>query len=224
MARHVHAENIIIAANDTSIEWEVMATLDDWIDVGNYPTWREDLEYRQKQVAHLHQSLIDQAKADPSIQWQLKWQHASDAGERWIDVKPLWSLGCQYRQKPEASQETNVHQQFIDMKNADPSIKFQLYVPRSGITNLGDVWHNTGVPPTMWSQSDTYRVKPTDVIVTVYHWAVKLVHKGIPELSSTAYMFETLEAAQKYAIEKIHPSAKVLGRIEGSEFTYWTEK
>lgn len=54
MARHIHADNIIIAANDTSIEWQSANPNqpNSWVDViANYPSWSGLLLYRQKPKA-----------------------------------------------------------------------------------------------------------------------------------------------------------------------------
>lgn len=49
--RHIHADNICIAANDTSIEWQRMSNNNkDWANVGKSGsfTFFPDSEYRQK--------------------------------------------------------------------------------------------------------------------------------------------------------------------------------
>jgi hypothetical protein len=95
MTRHIHADHIITAANDTSIEWQVRLRGMDWMPKST-PSWTAELEYRQKPAPHPHQALIDQAAADPSIEWQI----LSTDGVTWMNVVPGWAVGCQYRQKP----------------------------------------------------------------------------------------------------------------------------
>jgi hypothetical protein len=100
--RHIHADHMIAAANDTTIEWERLACNADgsfaW--VYTLPKWLQDSKYRQKPTPHPHQAMIDQAKADRSIEWQLKRR-----GSDWQACDP-WRLGdswdkdTEYRQKP----------------------------------------------------------------------------------------------------------------------------
>jgi len=96
--RHIHADLMIAAANDTSIEWQAVGPLSrEWIYTGKsgefmfYP----DSQYRQRPQPHPHQAMMDQAKADPSIEWQLLTGLGC-----WIDCIPGWSESWQYRQKP----------------------------------------------------------------------------------------------------------------------------
>jgi hypothetical protein len=97
--RHIHADNICIAANDTSIEWQRMSNKD-WANVGKSGsfTFFPDSEYRQRPAPHPHQAMIDQAAADPSIVWQYRrggsdWQECSYEGAAWDE-------DTEYRQKP----------------------------------------------------------------------------------------------------------------------------
>jgi hypothetical protein len=97
--RHIHADNIIIAANDTSIEWQRMLYAN-WANIGKSGsfTFYPDSQYRQKPAPHPHQAMIDQAAADPSI----KWQFFNSLGEVWIATTPTWIRTMQYRQEPAA--------------------------------------------------------------------------------------------------------------------------
>jgi hypothetical protein len=96
--RHIHADHMIAAANDTSIKWEQLSYDGIWIG-DNAMYWWPEREYRQKPAPHPHQAMIDQAKADPSIEWQ----HSSQ-GSDWSDCLhlfgPQWHIGFNYRQKP----------------------------------------------------------------------------------------------------------------------------
>jgi hypothetical protein len=100
--RHIHADHMIAAANDTSIEWQAVGPLSrEWIYTGKsgefmfYP----DSQYRQRPQPHPHQAMIDQAAADTLIEWQ----HSSQ-GSDWSDCLhlsgPQWHIGFNYRQKP----------------------------------------------------------------------------------------------------------------------------
>jgi hypothetical protein len=94
--RHIHADHMITAANDTSIQWEAKTDSGDWCGVGCEPAWVSNFEYRQKPSPHPHQAMIDQAKANPSIEWQI----LNPTGQVWCDVKiPHWNVTEQYRQK-----------------------------------------------------------------------------------------------------------------------------
>jgi hypothetical protein len=100
MTRHIHADNIIVAANDTTIQWQFKNHLLGWAEcciLG--PTWRSDTEYRQRPAPHPHQALMDIAAADPSIEWQYL-----ERGSDWSDCLhlsgPQWHIGFNYRQKP----------------------------------------------------------------------------------------------------------------------------
>ena len=101
MTRHIHADMMIQAANDTTILWDREAWQQGggtvWIPT--IPTWNEDCKYRQRPAAHPHQAMMDQAAADPSIQWQYKSLIDGD----WCDCtvnRPSWQSAYQYRQKP----------------------------------------------------------------------------------------------------------------------------
>lgn len=101
MTRHIHADHIIAAANDTSIEWECKDATDTdsdaWLPTArNFPKWSVECVYRQKPKPHVHQALIDIANADPSIKWQVK------SFDEWSDMDdhPTWVTSLEYRQKP----------------------------------------------------------------------------------------------------------------------------
>jgi hypothetical protein len=100
MTRHTHADLIIQAANDTTIEWQRMS-YDNWANIGKSGqfTFYPESQYRQRPTEHPHQAMIDQARADPSIEWQ----HSSQ-GSDWSDCLhlsgPQWHIGFNYRQKP----------------------------------------------------------------------------------------------------------------------------
>jgi hypothetical protein len=102
MTRHIHADHMIAAANDTSIEWQYTPkALELWNDcIDGIPAWHPESEYRQKPAPHPHQAMIDQAAADPSIVWQFE-----DGYGDWMDFTngdlPLWSYAVKYRQKPD---------------------------------------------------------------------------------------------------------------------------
>lgn len=103
MTRHIHADLMIQAANDTTIQWDwtypTEADSGNWFDIPGTPFWEPSLIYRQRPAPHPHQALMDQAKADPSIKWQYK-----DITGQWLDVRevclPLWTTYLEYRQKP----------------------------------------------------------------------------------------------------------------------------
>jgi hypothetical protein len=99
MTRHIHADHIIAAANDTSTEWQRMSDINkDWANVGKSGsfTFFPDSEYRQRPAPHPHQAMIDQAKADPSIQWQVEI-HALG----WMPkTASAFIAEFKYRQKP----------------------------------------------------------------------------------------------------------------------------
>ena len=44
---------------------------------------------------HIHKALMDEAKADPSIEWEMKYKD-----QPWTSCLPLWSAHYQYRKKP----------------------------------------------------------------------------------------------------------------------------
>jgi hypothetical protein len=94
--RHIHADHMIAAANDTSIQWEQLSSTGIWIG-DNAMYWWPKRKYRQKPSPHPHQALIDQATADPSIVWQIK-----DLKGRWEDCygNAHFQVNCYYRQKP----------------------------------------------------------------------------------------------------------------------------
>ena len=49
MTRHVHADHIIAAAEDTTIEWEMLSFDESrWLPMEGSPLWSTDREYRQK--------------------------------------------------------------------------------------------------------------------------------------------------------------------------------
>jgi hypothetical protein len=110
--RHIHADKIIVAANDTSIKWQYTPkAMDIWNDcIDGIPAWHPESEYRQRPAPHPHQAMIDQAEADPSIQWQY-----ADIGEAgWIDCQdgshPNFWLERKYRQKPAESKMVDMWQ------------------------------------------------------------------------------------------------------------------
>jgi hypothetical protein len=92
--RHIHADHMIAAANDTSIKWEQLSSAGIWIG-DNAMYWWPEREYRQKPTQHPHQAMIDQEKDDPSIVWQLLTGPGC-----WSDCIPGWVESWQYRQKP----------------------------------------------------------------------------------------------------------------------------
>jgi hypothetical protein len=107
---------MIAAANDTSIEWQAVGPLSrEWIYTGKsgefmfYP----DSQYRQRPQPHPHQAMINQAYADPSIQWQ----HSSQ-GSEWSDCLhlsgPQWHIGFNYRQKPDIIENNLPHRRQQD--------------------------------------------------------------------------------------------------------------
>ncbi len=51
MTRHVHADHIIAAANDTSIKWDCRPLGTDKWDKTFNPQWAPDYEYRQRPKA-----------------------------------------------------------------------------------------------------------------------------------------------------------------------------
>lgn len=62
MARHVHADLMIEAANDTSIKWQWCRNEADYYDCpGRNPDWSADLKYRKKprefQVGHWYPAI-----------------------------------------------------------------------------------------------------------------------------------------------------------------------
>jgi len=96
MTRHIHADHMIAAANDTTIEFERLSERSvewEWAGKCGEFIFYPQCQYRQK--PHPHQAMIDQAAADPSIQWQL----LSGLGY-WFDCTPGWAPACEYRQKP----------------------------------------------------------------------------------------------------------------------------
>jgi hypothetical protein len=95
--RHIHADHMIAAANDISIEWQRLS-YDNWANIGKSGqfTFYPESQYRQRPASHPHQAMIDQAKADPLIKWQL----LSSDGVNWHDCSPSWIGTMQYRQKP----------------------------------------------------------------------------------------------------------------------------
>lgn len=100
MTRHIHADHMIAAANDMSIEWQRMSDINkDWANVGKSGdfTFYPESQYRQRPAPHPHQAMIDQAKADPSIEWQYE-----DVAGNWLDtvLKPTIDSPNEYRQKP----------------------------------------------------------------------------------------------------------------------------
>lgn len=100
MTRHIHADLMIQAANDTTIRWQVNLN-GEWENVNNAQvSWSFAHQYRQRPAAHPHQALMDIAKADPSIEWEYQFL----ANGRWyacvINEQELWVPEYQYRQKP----------------------------------------------------------------------------------------------------------------------------
>jgi hypothetical protein len=133
MSKHKHYKNMIIAANDTSIEWQYLdiynvykdiasapITVEEWVDHDGIPSWDITVSYRQKQMPHPHQALIDQAKADPTIQWQC----LGDVTKVWYNCIPAWGLCRKYRPRP----AQHPHQAMINQAEADPSIKWQVWL------------------------------------------------------------------------------------------------
>lgn len=100
MTRHIHADHIIAAAEDTTIQWQYKDGDEWWSCDFDGPSWSESYEYRQRPAPHPHQALMDIAAADPSIDWQ----YQSLADGCWYDCIPnmqqLWMAEYQYRQKP----------------------------------------------------------------------------------------------------------------------------
>ena len=93
--RHIHADHMIAAANDTTIQWDVLDA-GVWQEISSSsPLWWSHAQYRQRPTPHPHQAMMDQAKADPSIEWQLLTGLGC-----WIDCIPGWSESWQYRQRP----------------------------------------------------------------------------------------------------------------------------
>lgn len=105
MTRHIHADLMLQAANDTTIQWDwtypTEADSGNWFDIPGTPFWEPSLIYRQRPIPHSHQALIDQAKADPSIKWQWK-PDVTDDYQGWQDCgnTPSFYKDNEYRQKP----------------------------------------------------------------------------------------------------------------------------
>jgi hypothetical protein len=94
--RHIHADHMIAAANDTTIEWQRLS-YDTWANIGKSGdfTFYPESQYRQRPAPHPHQAMMDQAASDPSIEWQI-----NDYFEGWLDVFPEFNPESEYRQKP----------------------------------------------------------------------------------------------------------------------------
>jgi hypothetical protein len=204
MTRHVHADHMIAAANDTTIEWQVVSTLSrEWIYTGKsgefmfYP----DEQYRQKPAPHPHLVMMGIAKDDPSIEWQ--FQNSIGLG-LWLDCKPeqLWFSNCQYRQKP------HPHQTLIDQAKADRSIEWQLK-RRGSDWQECDPWRLGD----SWDKYTEYRQKPAEPkMVDLWQWAVKWPDN--PVIFAMDEFF-----ADAVCALKSRPGFIIVSRIEGSKIS-----
>ena len=87
-------------ANDPSIEFEYFSkVLNQWCSCESNPTFVCTVKYRKKPTPHIHQALIDEAKADPNIEWEGRLR---DSASKWLDCRnnPMWLPKHEYRKKP----------------------------------------------------------------------------------------------------------------------------
>jgi hypothetical protein len=97
--RHIHADLMHRIAEDTSLKVFCEEPDGSWTYV-QIPAWYPHQEYKIEEPVkpHVHQALIDEAKADPSIEWQYR----DDASMSWEDCSlvPSWMKDTEYRKKP----------------------------------------------------------------------------------------------------------------------------
>lgn len=111
MTRHIHADHMIAAANDTGIEWEYFDRRDGtWTACGLVPCWDMGTDYRQKPAPHPHQALMDMAAADPSIKWQMQIPNDGSWGDCDEETGPVWLENFKYRPKPAAPKMVDMYQ------------------------------------------------------------------------------------------------------------------
>lgn len=207
MTRHKHADLIIQSVQDTTIEWEHKHDSDlsiGWFSGLGEPPWEECNKFRQKPKRHIHQDLIDIAKADPSI----KWQYYSNLFERWEDCIPEWTPTGVYRQKT----IEQIHQEMMDQAAVDPSIKWQHRL-RKAVNEGREQWYDCSVgDPLGWYKNREYRQKPVQAVtIDMWQWAIKYPTHSI-KASPT---FHACKAdAQKYYSEH-----EIACRIDGSKIT-----
>jgi hypothetical protein len=207
--RHIHADHMIASANDTTIEWQyklpefsiwqyISPKPSIWNDcVDGIPAWHPESEYRQRPAPNPHQAMMDQAEADPSIQWQL----LSSDEVTWRDVSPSWIGAIQYRQKP----APHPHQALIDQAWADHSIEWQ---HSSQGSDWSDCLHLSGP---QWHIGFNYRQKPTEPkMVEMWQWAVR--DRGL--IYSTQHFYRN--EAELVGVCNPH---QIICRIEGSKIT-----
>jgi hypothetical protein len=193
--RHIHADNICIAANDTSIEWQRMSNKD-WANVGKSGsfTFFPDSEYRQRPAPHPHQALMDIAAADPDIYWE----HRCSSSYDWMDCIPKWIPEYEYRQKP----APHPHQSMMDIANADPSIEWEVLDPVSNKWMLARKY---------FMRNSQYRQKPAETkMVDMWQWAVR--DHGL--INSTQYFYH--DEAELVGVYNPH---QIICRIEGSKIS-----
>jgi hypothetical protein len=147
MTRHIHADLMIQAANDTRIEWQRMS-YDNWANIGKSGqfTFYPESQYRQRPASHPHQHLIDQAEADPSIQWQVEIHTLG-----WMPkTASAFIAELKYRQKPKMVDMyqwavrydscspiyagDNFYENEIDVKNDRPGFEIICRIEGSKIT------------------------------------------------------------------------------------------
>lgn len=196
MTRHIHADLMIQAANDTSIEWQYKSPeLNNWSDcVDGIPAWNPKSEYRQKPTPHPHQSLMDQAKADPSIEWE--WRHENSKWHSCFSA-PSWEEYFEYRQKP----VPHPHQAMMDIAKADPSIQWQVLNP------ISRKWMLAGK---YFMKNSQYRQTPK--MVDLYQWAIRF------DIDSPVFGSDEYAETEK-EILSIWTNHEVLCRIEGSKIS-----
>jgi hypothetical protein len=118
--RHIHADHMIAAANDTTIEWQRMS-YDNWANIGKSGqfTFYPESQYRQRPSSHPHQAMMDVAKDDPSIEWQI----LIGDGVTWLTIPPgtcCWNKSEQYRQKPAEPKMVDMYQWAVRYDSCSP--------------------------------------------------------------------------------------------------------
>jgi hypothetical protein len=203
--RHIHADHMIQAANDTSIQWEylhkMMGKCGQWQKCPSIPEWTIECEYRQKPSPHPHQAMMDQAKADPSIEWEYRlggssWQECASRGAAWDE-------DTEYRQRP----TEHPHQAMIDQAAADPSIEWQF----QNSIGLG-LWLDCK-PRHEWFPTCEYRQKPAEPkMVDMWQWAMMLPY-------TKKIVASSFHATEDDVYTEYDRAAPILCRIEGSKIS-----